>query len=212
MHSLLEYNHESAVERSIPTGSTLTLCRRHYWCSSLLPCRVESKRGAVVVGTAYLLTGPFGFRCLSSRAMTLFPRSAHRTVHANFPHTALGQGTHADTSLWHVAPPVASGYCLELLGFPISYPLPLLTPTLNQGRFPPPELPGFVGTTSPSATPSRPACPSRASGWPLRSATPRGFPCCIGLPLSCMLSPLPRRNLWVLVSLASPVTATFLSF
>ena len=31
--------------------------------------------------------------------------------------------------------------------------------------FPPPALPGFVGTTSLSATPHGPACPSRASGW-----------------------------------------------
>jgi hypothetical protein len=30
--------------------------------------------------------------------------------------------------------------------------------------FPPPALPGFSGTTSLSATPARPACPSRASG------------------------------------------------
>ena len=49
---------------------------------------------------------------------------------------------------------------------------------LNQGRFPPPALPGFIGTTSPSVTPSRPACPSRASGWASRSPTPWAFPCC----------------------------------
>src|SRR5271166_5224108 len=35
----------------------------------------------------------------------------------------------------------------------------------GRGPFPPPELPGFRGTTNLSATPERPACPSRASGW-----------------------------------------------
>jgi hypothetical protein len=34
----------------------------------------------------------------------------------------------------------------------------------NQGPFPPPALPGFGGTTDPSATLPGPACPSRASG------------------------------------------------
>jgi hypothetical protein len=38
---------------------------------------------------------------------------------------------------------------------------------LNQGSFPPPALPGFTGTTSPSATSWRPGHPSRASGWTL---------------------------------------------
>src|SRR5207245_7714315 len=43
-------------------------------------------------------------------------------------------------------------------------PSPLVASVLNQGPFPPPALPGFNGTTSLSATPARPACPSRASG------------------------------------------------
>jgi site-specific DNA recombinase len=38
------------------------------------------------------------------------------------------------------------------------------TSVLNSGPFAPPELPGFTATTSPSATPVGPACPSRASG------------------------------------------------
>ncbi len=36
---------------------------------------------------------------------------------------------------------------------PISRALPLSAPVLNQGPFPPPELPGFPGTTGLSATP-----------------------------------------------------------
>src|ERR1019366_9719086 len=47
--------------------------------------------------------------------------------------------------------------------------------------FPPPALPGFTGHTNLSATPERPACPSRASGWSSLT-TPRGFPCCVRFP------------------------------
>ena len=41
---------------------------------------------------------------------------------------------------------------------PVAMPIPLSASLSNQGSFPPPELPGFRGTTSPSATlPARPA-------------------------------------------------------
>jgi hypothetical protein len=40
----------------------------------------------------------------------------------------------------------------------------LLASVLNQGPFPPPALPGFIGNTSLSVTPLRPVHPSRASG------------------------------------------------
>ena len=45
----------------------------------------------------------------------------------------------------------------------------------KSGPFPPPTLLGFLGTTSLSATPHGPACPSRASGWETR-LPPLGFP------------------------------------
>jgi hypothetical protein len=61
--------------------------------------------------------------------------------------------------------------------------MPLPAPSLNSGPFPPPELPGLTGTTSPSATPGRPACPSRASGCGPLPRTAWGFPCCVGSPL-----------------------------
>src|SRR5260370_7429436 len=48
--------------------------------------------------------------------------------------------------------------------------------------FPPPALPSFSGTTNPSATPKRPACPSRASSWSLALTTPWCFPCCVRFP------------------------------
>ena len=62
--------------------------------------------------------------------------------------------------------------------------LPGLSPApfLNSGPFPPPELPGFPGTTSLSATPGGPACPSRASGWDLASL-PLGLPVLQQLPV-----------------------------
>ena len=49
-------------------------------------------------------------------------------------------------------------------------------------NFPPPELPGFLGTTSLSATPGGPACPSRASGWESRFP-PMGLPVLQQLPV-----------------------------
>jgi len=86
---------------------------------------------------------------------------------------------------------------LELSEFcrvaPISTPSSLPAPSLNQGPFPPPALPSFVSTTGLSATPSRPACPSRASSWSFArpryraSRVARAF-------LVCMPSPLPRRS------------------
>ena len=47
---------------------------------------------------------------------------------------------------------------------PISLPLLLTVLPLNQGPFPPPELPGFVSTAGLSAIPRSPALPSRAAG------------------------------------------------
>ena len=58
---------------------------------------------------------------------------------------------------------------------PISRLSPLPTLTWNRGPFPPPALPGFDGTTSLSATPHGPACPSRESSWEAYRP-PLGFP------------------------------------
>ena len=64
----------------------------------------------------------------------------------------------------------------------------------KSGPFPPPALPGFVGTTSLSATPHGPACPSRASGWE-DALPPLGLPVLRAISLCrSMPSPLPRRD------------------
>jgi len=70
--------------------------------------------------------------------------------------------------------------------------------TLNQGPFAPRALPRFIAHTGLSATRHSPACPSPASGWRSRTFTVSGFPCCVKSPCTCMPSPLPRRNRWIL--------------
>jgi hypothetical protein len=78
--------------------------------------------------------------------------------------------------------------------------LPNLQPSLrhasvlNQGPFPLPALPGFISTTGLSATPRRPACPSRASGWSSHT-TPRGFPCCVRFPCVHAIATTPAQRL-----------------
>ncbi len=81
------------------------------------------------------------------------------------------------------------------------------SPLLTCGPFPPPALPGLSGSTDLSATLTGPACPLRDSGL-ARAHHRRGFPCCLRPPLTCMLSPVPRRSRPVRASLASrPLTA-----
>jgi hypothetical protein len=71
---------------------------------------------------------------------------------------------------------------------------------LNEGSFPPPALPGFLGTTSPTDSPSRPAWPSQASGWSF--ARPRdGVSRVAPVLVVYVPSSLPRWNCWVPVAL-----------
>ncbi|WP_255324884.1 MULTISPECIES: IS66 family transposase [Rhodanobacter] len=51
--------------------------------------RVEMWRGGVRFGIS--VAASFDRRCLTVRTMTPFPHPAHRTVRADFPHTALFQ-------------------------------------------------------------------------------------------------------------------------
>ena len=95
-------------------------------------------------------------------------------------------------------------------------PSPRRAAFLNSGPFPPPELPGFPGTTSPSATRSGPACPSRASGWglaPLRIGLPvlQQFPVYRHAVTITPVGSLDRivRNEGVSAPRFSPATAAF---
>ncbi len=73
---------------------------------------------------------------------------------------------------------------------------------MNRGSFPPPALPpGSSGAlTNLSATPRRPACPSRASGWSSLTS-PWGFPCCVRFPCAYAAATTPVQRLGVLFAL-----------
>ncbi len=95
-------------------------------------------------------------------------------------------------------------------------PFPRRAAFLNSGPFPPPELPGFPGTTSLSATLSGPACPSRASGWDLASLrigllVLQQFPMCRHAVTITPVGSLDRivRNEGVSAPRISPATAAF---
>src|SRR5262249_4883362 len=67
-------------------------------------------------------------------------------------------------SLSHAVPSAVSQPFLEVTGSsPITRLSPLSTLALNQGPFPPPALPGFVGTMNLSDSPVGRASPSRAA-------------------------------------------------
>ena len=81
----------------------------------------------------------------------------------------------------------------------------LPAPFPDQGSFPPPALPGFIGTTTLSATPGGRFRASRHHRWPAPPAShPKGLPVLHTTPLSHMPSPLPRRNRWVLYVVRFP--------
>src|SRR4029077_6684351 len=62
---------------------------------------------------------------------------------------------------------------------------------------------GFVGTTNLSATPERPACPSRASGWSSLT-TLWGFPCFVRFPCVHAVAPPPAQRLGALLRSFAP--------
>jgi hypothetical protein len=69
-------------------------------------------------------------------------------------------------------------------------------------------LPGFSGTTNLSATPRRPACPSRASGWS-SPTTPWGFPCFVRFPCVHAAATTPAQRLGVLLRSLHPAVSAF---
>jgi hypothetical protein len=60
----------------------------------------------------------------------------------------------------------------------------------------------------PTATPGRPACPSRASGWSSLT-TPWGFPCCVRFPCVHAVATTPAQRLGVLLRSLHPAVSAF---
>jgi hypothetical protein len=113
--------------------------------------------------------------------------------------------------------PAAASARAASIGYPIRSPfghgagalaLRRLGSRMGKGPFPPPALPGFSGTTNLSATPGRPACPSRASSWSSLT-TPRGFPCCVHFPCVHAVANTPAQRLSVLLCSLHPAVSAF---
>ena len=85
---------------------------------------------------------------------------------------------------------------------------PVRLSALSAAHFPPPALPGFSGTTNLSASPGRPACPSRASGWSSLT-TPWGLPCCVRFPCVHAVATTPAQRLGVLLRSFDPAVSAF---
>src|SRR5208337_3551700 len=76
-------------------------------------------------------------------------------------HTERKTGSRASSSLWCATPSATSQPLMEVLDACQSPGCLLLRAlALNRGPFPPPELPGFDGTTDLSVIRGGPACPS----------------------------------------------------
>src|SRR5258708_7623514 len=69
-------------------------------------------------------------------------------------------------------------------------------------------FPGFRGTTNLSATPGRPPCPSRASGWSSLT-TPWGFPCFVRFPCVHAAATTPAQRLNVSLRSFHPDVSVF---
>src|SRR5262249_25047528 len=91
---------------------------------------------------------------------------------------------------------------LSLLPSPPLSPLFPYTTLFRSGPFPPPELPGLNGTADLSASPGRPACPSRVSGGSSLTAL-WGLPCCVRFPCVHAVATTPAQRLGVVFLLIS---------
>src|SRR5437762_1521245 len=87
-------------------------------------------------------------------------------------------------------------------------PSPLVASVPPSAPSPPPALPGSTGTTTLSATPPRPTCPSRAFGWSSLT-TPWAFPCCVRFPCVHAVATTPAQRLGVLFALLHPAVSAF---
>ena len=89
------------------------------------------------------------------------------------------------TFLLPLVPSAIPGVLMSLLGHMASARPIFASRTLpKSGPFPPPALPGFLGTMGLSDFLHSPACPSRASGWSSHTTTEEDLPCCVAVPLA----------------------------
>ena len=166
---------------------------------------VRSKRGAahrVNISVA----ASFVWRCLSGSTMAPFPHPAHRTGQADFPHPALGQDF--TPLLSRATPSAVSEHSLELIGCPISMSFTTYCVCLELRSLPSTSITRPHWYTNLSATPGRPACPSRASGWSSLTA-PRGFPCFVRFPCVHAVATTPAQRLGVLLRSLHPAVSAF---
>ena len=141
-------------------------------CSNLLPQFVEPALHSVVLDAREGLS-------VHARRPAVRTAAAHRRgrgcLHATPCHT--GSGTAASAPAWPSRRALvgASESFQELPGSRQSPHLGSFERTPNQGSFPPPALPGFIGRMSPSD-----ACRARLPMEPLpgRPDSPTGLPCC----------------------------------
>jgi hypothetical protein len=143
--------------------------------------------------------------------MLRFHTPAHRIGHTDFPHPALRLASltrtqHAPLDLGRDSEGGESSPMNQVLSensesihgvdrqshFPGSWSLPVTHQ--KSGSFSPPELPGFFGTTSLSATPQAAQPVSRGSPVESHGLSPLGFPVFRRFPQIDMPTPLPRRD------------------
>ena len=166
--------------------------------------RVEMWRGGCRLNIS--VAASFDWRCLSSSTMAPFPHPAHRTGQADFPHPALGQDF--TPLLSRATPSAVSEHSSELIGCPISMSFTTYCVCLELRSLPSTGITRLHGTTNLSATPGRPACPSRASGWSSLT-TPRGFPCFVRFPCVHAVATTPAQRLGVLLRSLHPAVSAF---
>ena len=126
--------------------------------------------------------------------MTPFSHPAHRTGQADLPHPALGQDF--TPLLSRATPSAVSEHSSEFIGCPISRSFTTYCVCLELRSLPSTGITRLHGTTNLSATPGRPACPSRASGWSSLTA-PWGFPCFVRFPCVHAAATTPAQRLGV---------------
>ena len=139
-----------------------------------------------------------------SLPLTSFPHPAHRTGHADLP---IRLWNKTSRLRFRVQRRLQFLNTLLVDRLPNPQALHYVLLVLELGPFPPPALPGFSGTTNLSATPGRPACPSRASGWS-SLATLRGLPCFVRFPCVHAVANTPARRLGLFL-LVHPAVSAF---